>query len=233
LPVQWSKYSLEELRKNAISSYREGGGSRPDVLVIEIQGEQAVLKDHNRTDKGFALIVAPLLVWRETKALKKLKQVSGIPNLLSVPDKRAILMQHIPAEQIVKLNKIKPVWEDFYPRLLQLINQMHQAGVAHCDLRSPTNTLVTSEGEPVLVDLVACYCSGAKWNFVSNWIFDLFCKVDLSAVTKLKSKTAPHLLDKSDVDATEIAGGAGMLMRRFGQLVRIVSRSLFTSGKKR
>lgn len=233
MPFKWSDYSLEELRKHAIASYRQGGGSRPDVLVIEIDGQQAVLKDHNKTDKAFSIIVAPLLVWRETKALTKLKQIDGIPELFMVPDKRSILMEHIPAEQIVKLDKIKPDWEDFYPRLVALIEKMHATGVAHCDLRSPTNTLITAQGEPVLVDLVACYCKGENWNIISNWIFGLFCKVDLSAVTKLKSKTAPHLLNDSDVDATQIAGGVGMLVRRLGQLVRIVSRQLFTAGRKK
>lgn len=231
--VQWSNYSLAELRKHSIASYRQGGGSRPDVLVIEINKQQAVLKDHNQTDKGFALFVAPLLVWREKKALIKLDNITGVPSLLAVPDKRSILMQHIPAEQIVKLEKIQPVWEDFYPRLIKLIKQMHKTGVAHCDLRSPTNTLITKEGEPVLVDLVACYCRGSRWNIVSNWIFDLFCKVDLSAVTKLKSKTARHLLDESDIDAKQIAGRGGMMVRHLGQLVRVISRSLFVSKNKK
>ena len=230
--VQWSDYSLAELREHAVASYRQGGGSRPDVLVIEIDKQQAVLKDHNQTDRGFALLVAPLLVWREVKALTKLNALVGIPNLLAVPDRRSILMQHIPAEQIVKLDKIKPDWDEFYPRLVKLIEQMHQTGVAHGDLRSPTNTLITKQGEPVLVDLVACYCKGSRWNIVSNYLFSLLCKVDLSAITKLKSKTAPHLLNESDVDATKIAGGAGMLVRRFGQMIRVISRKLFTSNGK-
>jgi len=41
MSVIWSNYSLEQLREHAIQSFREGGGSRPDVLLIEINGQRA------------------------------------------------------------------------------------------------------------------------------------------------------------------------------------------------
>src|SRR4030065_503755 len=39
---------LEELRAHAVKTFRRGGGSRPDVLLIRTDGEQAVLKDYGR-----------------------------------------------------------------------------------------------------------------------------------------------------------------------------------------
>ena len=64
MAVIWSDYNLEQLRKHAIRTYREGGGSRPDVLLIEIDGECAVLKDQGGADKMFALLIGPILNWR-------------------------------------------------------------------------------------------------------------------------------------------------------------------------
>ena len=105
---------------------------------------------------------------------------------------------------------------------------MHEIGVAHNDLRNPTNTLITDEGHPVLVDLVAYFSQGSRWNWPRNWIFRKFCQVDLSAITKLKLRYAPELVTESDIHPEHIAGQSGMRVKRFGQWVRRVTRALFT-----
>jgi len=68
--ANWQQYTKQQLREMAIETYRQGGGSRPDVFLLEKDGEQAVLKDHDGMDKWFAKVVGPLLAWREAKALK-------------------------------------------------------------------------------------------------------------------------------------------------------------------
>jgi len=229
MSVNWQNYSLEQLRAHAVNTFREGGGSRPDVLLIEIDGEKAVLKDQGGADKHFALLIGPILNWRESKALRKLAHLDCIPNLLHQPTSRSFLMSYHESEQITRLSKITPEWNEFFDKFADAIDQVHTAGVAHNDLRNPTNTLVTPEGNPILVDLVACFCQGQKWNFANQWIFKKFCQVDLSAITKIKSKVAPELITKNDVVVEDIAGRAGMAIKGIGQLVRRISRKLFTS----
>jgi len=204
MSVNWSTYSLEQLRTHATQTFREGGGSRPDVLLIEIDGEQAVLKDQSSADKAFALIVGPLLNWRECKALKT-------------------------SEQITRLEKYEPDWPEFFEKLSTAIAEVHKAGVAHNDLRNPTNTLVTPNGDPILVDLVACFCKGQAWNKPNHWLFNKFCQVDLSAITKIKSRVAKDLITDADVVAEDIAGRPGMAIKGLGQWIRRISRKLFTS----
>lgn len=228
MSVNWSQYSLIELRQHAIQKFREGGGSRPDVLLIEINGEHAVLKDQGSADKWFATLLGPLLNWRECKALKKLETLECIPNLLAVPTKRSFLMSYHESEQITRLDKFTPEWPDFFEKLQAAISQMHELGVAHNDLRNPTNTLVMPNGEPILVDLVACYCQSGKWNLPNQWLFKKFCQVDLSAVTKIKKRVAKDLVSEQDIEADQIAGRIGMAAKGFGQWVRRVSRRLFT-----
>lgn len=228
MSFSWSNYTLEELRANARQSFRQGGGSRPDVLLIDIDGNLAVLKDQNGADKWFARLIGPILNWRECKALTKLKNVDCIPDLLGRPDARSFLMSYHPSEQITRLTDNTPDWPDFFSKLSYAIQQVHQAGIAHNDLRNPTNTLVTPAGEPVLVDLVACFCQGRKWNLPNQWLFNKFCQVDKSAMTKIKARVAPELLNENDVIAEEIAGRPGMAVRSLGQWVRRISRKLFT-----
>jgi len=228
MSVNWSTYSLEQLRTHATQTFREGGGSRPDVLLIEIDGEQAVLKDQSSADKAFALIVGPLLNWRECKALKKLASVSCVPDLLCQPTSRSFLMTYHTSEQITRLEKYEPDWPEFFEKLSTAIAEVHKAGVAHNDLRNPTNTLVTPNGDPILVDLVACFCKGQAWNKPNHWLFNKFCQVDLSAITKIKSRVAKDLITDADVVAEDIAGRPGMAIKELGQWIRRISRKLFT-----
>jgi len=228
MSVNWSNYSLEQLRAHATQTFREGGGSRPDVLLIEIDGEKAVLKDQGNADKVFALIIGPLLNWRECKALRKLSSVDCVPNLLSVPTSRSFLMTYHESEQITRLEKFEPEWPKFFDKLKNAIDEVHKAGVAHNDLRNPTNTLVTPNGDPILVDLVACFCRGQAWNIPNRWIFDKFTQVDLSAITKIKSKVDKDLITDKDIIAEDIAGRPGMVIKDLGQWIRRISRKLFT-----
>ena len=137
-------------------------------------------------------------------------------------------MSYHPSEQITHLSSITPDWPAFFEKLESAIQQIHLAGVAHNDLRNPTNTLITPEGEPILVDLVAAFCRGQKWNVINQWMFNKFCQVDQSAITKLKSKCAKELLNSDDIQAEHIAGKSGMAIRQLGQFIRKLSKKLLT-----
>ena len=231
MSFNWSNYTLEQLKANATQTFRAGGGSRPDVLLIVIDGHKAVLKDQSGADKAFAFLIGPILNWRECKALKKLAHVRCIPELLAQPSRRSFLMSYHESEQITRLEKFTPDWPTFFEKLSAAIDDVHTAGVAHNDLRNPTNTLVTPNGDPILVDLVACFCRGPAWNTPNRWMFNKFCQVDLSAITKLKGKVAKDLITDSDVLPEQIAGKFGLAIKGLGQLIRRVSRVLFTSSK--
>ncbi len=233
MSVNWSQYTLAELRERHTTVFREGGGSRPDVFLIEIDGEKAVLKDQNAADRFFALFIGPLLNWRETAALKRLEDNQAIPKLLAKPCSRSFLMTHHESQQITKADASKINWPSFFEKLETSVQQMHSQGIAHNDLRNPTNTLITPQGEPILVDLVAYFSKGARWNFIKNWLFFKFCQVDASAITKLKSRFAPELVQENDIQAEQIAGQAGMAARGFGQWIRRISKRLLTNESER
>lgn len=228
MPVIWSDYNLEQLRAHSVRTFREGGGSRPDVLLICINAEYAVLKDQGGADKFFACVIGPILNWRECKALKKLAHLDCVPNLLGTPTNRSFLMTYHESEQVTRLEHFTPEWPVFFDQLKSAVDQVHAAGVAHNDLRNPTNTLVTPNGKPVLVDLVACFCQGASWNKPNQWLFNKFCQVDLSAITKIKKRVAPTLINDCDIEPKDIAGNIGMTAKYLGQVVRKLSGLFFT-----
>jgi len=63
---------------------------------------------------------------------------------------------------------------------------------------------------------------------INRYLFNKMCLVDISAITKLKKRIAPELIDETDIESMQVAGNAGMLFRSFGQLVRRLARHLFT-----
>ncbi|MFZ0488224.1 MAG: hypothetical protein WAL83_14605 [Arenicellales bacterium] len=205
---------------------RRGGGSRPDVLRVRYRGGQAILKDQNGCDRAFARLLGPLLAGREARALRALHGIDGIPALLARPDRRSILMEHVAARPITRTSHSD--WPAFFEQLERLLDAMHERGIAHCDLRSPDNTLVDEVGRPVLVDFVASVRRASAWNPPGRWLFARFCGVDGKAVLKLKSIVAPELVAPEDRHLLEHRSPVHRAVRGLGMAVRTLTRKLFT-----
>lgn len=223
----WHGLALEELRKYAVASYRSGGGTRPDVLLLKRDGERAVLKDHNRADRWFGKWVGPLLARREARALARLHGVHGIPRLLRRVGRRALLLEYVPARPVTKVTP-GDQGADFFVRFQRLVAAMHARGVAHNDLRSHGNILLGDDGDPYFVDFVACAFAGARWNPFWRWAFRRFCEADRAAIAKLKRRLAPESLTAAEHAHLDPYTGVARIARFVGHRTRDLVRLLFT-----
>lgn len=219
--------SLEELRAAQREVYRRGGGSRPDVMQVGVKGELAVLKDHSACDPWFARVVGPLLAGREARALQRLQDVAGVPRLLGRPDSRSLLIEFLPASALEDSAEDTD-WPAFFDRMDALLAAMHSRGIAHCDLRSPYNTMIGREGEPCIVDFVASVSRGRPWNVVANRVFERFAQADREAMIKLKKSAAPELVSEAEESAYSKRSGLERAARWIGSGTRNLSRRLFT-----
>lgn len=217
---------LTSLRANTVKVLRHGGGSRPDVLHVRYGDSEAILKDQSGCDAAFARLLGPLLASREARALRALDGLAGIPALLDRPDRRSVLMEYIPAVPITQASHTD--WPAFFAALDRLVDAMHSRGVAHCDLRSPNNTLVSDAGEPVLVDFVASVRAARPWNPIGRWLFAGFRGVDRKALIKLKSLVAPELVTEDERPLLEHRNPLHRALRGLGVAVRNLTRKLFT-----
>ncbi len=212
-----------------IEVLRVGGGSRPDVAVVSMDGAECVVKDHLGCDRWFGRLLGPLLSRREADALRRLHGLEGVPRLLRVFDRRAFAMSLLDGEPYRGRSLPVEEWRRFFDAMQRLVDDMHARGVAHCDLRSPDNTLITGQGMPAVVDFVASYTRGSRMKPWSAWLFAKMCAVDISAIEKQKRTVCPELV--VDPTAAEHGGGKGALDRagrRFGVTVRRIARRLFT-----
>lgn len=222
-----SELSLAELRGAVQDVYRHGGGSRPDVMLIGVDQGFAVLKDHGACDPWFARLLGPLLSRREARALERLRDVRGVPRLLARPDSRSLLIEYLPATALED-GAESTDWQAFFIRLYGVLADMHSRGIAHCDLRSPYNTMIGPEGEPFIVDFVASVSRGGRWNMPANLLFERFARADREAMVKLKKSAAPHLVTESEESAYANRSAVERFARWIGSTTRNLSRKLFT-----
>jgi hypothetical protein len=220
---------LDQLRAHRVATFRQGGGSRPDVLLIEVNGERAVLKDYGAADPWFSRWIGPLSIRREARALRQLDGVHGVPRLIRVVGPLALLMEHLPGEPVRGLPP-GTLPDEFFARFTRLVDAMHARGVAHCDLRSEGNILRDAAGDPYAVDLVAHFRRPRFWNLPMRWLYGKFCQADRVSIARLKHRHRPQSLTEWELSAlardrkTWLERGA----RMFGKSVRNLSRWLLT-----
>jgi hypothetical protein len=219
--VPFNTLSIGELRAHAVKTYRTGAGSRPEVALIQVGDAQAVLKDFSRSAIWFGRILGPLLAWREARALRRLSEVHGVPRLIRQVNARALLIEHVGG-----------VRSELFDKLDQLVREIHEHGVAHCDLRSGGNIIVSGDGQPYLIDFAAHTVRGSRWNLFWRWAFIGFCEADLLAIVRLKKRLAPELLSSTDTRRLALDQSAFVprVARITGRSVRNISRFIFTRG---
>src|SRR5699024_6354744 len=95
--TMFNQDTREQLHAHAQCYFKAGGATEPEVALIERDGRQAILKDYGRTPGWFGRCIAPILIWREATALSRLADVRGVPRLYRRIDRRALLMEYLPA----------------------------------------------------------------------------------------------------------------------------------------
>ena len=197
-----------QLHAHATRYYKSGGQTEPEVALVVYGDACAVLKDYARTPGWFGRLIAPVLIWRDATALRRLDGIVGV------------LIEYLPA---TPWPQAKPA-EAAYKRLDALVEQMHARGVAHCDLRAPSNMLVDEDGQPYIVDFGARVCRGGAWNLPWNWLFRQFVGADESALAKLRVRFAPQLATARDRALLEERGPVERIARGIGERTRSIVR---------
>jgi predicted Ser/Thr protein kinase len=170
-------------------------------------------------------LIAPILVWREVKGMRKLAGLRGIPMVIQQLDRLAFVMEYLPADRLARKRKAQwpnPDWA----RLAELIAEMHERGVAHCDLRRSSNILFSAEGEPFLVDFAGHVQRGARWNVPWNWAFERFMRADRTAIGKLKQRVAPEKLSADEKELLTQRSRLDHAARSLGIWLRKIGRAL-------
>jgi RIO-like serine/threonine protein kinase len=219
----------DQIEKNTVAFLRTAGGTRPDLRVVEIEDLRAVVKDFRRSDRLFRMLVGPILIRREQGALARLRGIGGVPQLVERIDRHAIVIEHVDGTALRDFKE--PIPDGFFDKLADVMRSIHERGVAHCDLRSSGNVIITRDGEPRVVDFAACVIRGRGWNPFINFLFRQFALADLHAVLMLKRKHAPDALRPEEQDRLATPLPYERIAKGIGTTVRKVTRRLLTKGE--
>jgi len=196
------------LKRSDIPKYtkriiHQGRGYQSTVTLLEFppnSGEKpqlAVVKDFATTPPAFRRFVAPLLVSREIRALQYLRSTPGVPEYYGRIDSLAFVMEYIAGTPIATFSKgeLPP---EVFPRVQQVIDEIHARGVAHCDLKRRTNLILTPDGEIYLIDFAAALIGNRRFHPFTNWLQKQMVEVDNKSLPRLKKFVAPELLTEED-----------------------------------
>lgn len=176
-------------RENLASYVRErlrrGGGTRPELSLLEDEGRWAVVKDYRASGWMVRTFAGPWLMDREEKIYRILAGAPGVPRLLRRLDRHAIVVEHIRGRSCADYADGE-LPAEFFDRLREVVEGIHSRGVVHCDIKNRGNIVVNDEGEPYIVDFASAFTDTGSLLRVRRFLFEQFRGDDLRAVMKAK-----------------------------------------------
>lgn len=197
IPHPVARLRRRELRAHVKRVIHQGKGYQSTVYLVEVGGQQAAVKDFATAPRLFRRFVAPALLRREARALRHLAGVPGVPQLYARIDALAIAMQYIEGTPISQFERGELAPEVF-PRIQQVIDAIHEHGVAHGDIKRRSNLLLTPGGEIFVIDFAAALIGNRPLHPLINRLQQLMAEVDDKSLPRLKKAVAPELLTDDD-----------------------------------
>lgn len=177
---------------------RKATSTRPVIRLVDHEGIQAVVKDFTPNGFFYRNIAGRFLIWREARAYRKLSGLQGVPRLLEVVRGRSLMVEAISGTDLKEAGRQEKLTPDFFLSLKRLVDQVHERGVAHCDLKASGNVLFSSEGRPFIIDWGAAIFRTECRFFPLTMIYDRFVVDDNRAITKFKLRYLPDSIEEDE-----------------------------------
>ena len=132
--------------------------------------------------RGPRLWLGRRLIRREARAYRRLRHVPGVPECYGLIDGQCLVLQYVPGDTLDAVHDDLPARDEFFSMLLTTIREMHEAGVAHGDLKRRKNILVGPGRQPFVVDFGIAVLAGRR----RGRLFELVRQVDRNAWIKHK-----------------------------------------------
>jgi len=189
---------LNELPRRQSGVLRGLSSTRPTLWVVEEDGVRAIVKDYSLNRFLYRNIIGRFLIWRESKAYRRLRGLEGTATFYRVIAGLALVIEEVSGRNMEALEKDERLPEDFFKELRALADRIHRRGLAHCDLKRAPNILLGNNGKPYVVDWSASISQREFRFFPFNRIYQRFILDDLNAIIKLQLKLVPDSIDPEE-----------------------------------
>ena len=184
--LQWIKLGVKA-ESNILSRGYQGC-----VYLYESKGKRIVLK----APMGWGLIrfIRIAMLRREYKVYSRLSEIQNIPRCYGLIDGRYLVLEYIDGVPIrsAQITNRSVFFED----LLNLIKELHKAGVAHSDLKKKDNLLVVEGKTPYMIDFGAAVIRKSGFAPLNHCLYNIASKFDFNAWVKLKYDRYKNVSEK-------------------------------------
>jgi tRNA A-37 threonylcarbamoyl transferase component Bud32 len=182
---------------STVTVLKRQGWAKADIKRLSLGGLQAILKDFSDKNR-LARWIGRLQIRRETRALARLRGISGIPACLGEVAPCGLLLERVKGEPISEWRGERPEeFEAMFQRLKALVAAIHDRGVAHLDLRKRDNILIAAPGTPSIIDFNASV-RFARGGLLARLLFPMFRAIDRAALLKWKAQLCPAAMTRDE-----------------------------------
>jgi RIO-like serine/threonine protein kinase len=93
--------------------------------------------------------IGRLLARHEIRLFRTVQSIEGVPRLVGTWGVTGLVHEYVEGRPLAKGDSVD---DRFFPRLADMLRQMHAAGVAYVDLEKRENILLRDDGGPALID---------------------------------------------------------------------------------
>lgn len=189
---------ISDLPRQNLGILREPSSTRPTLWLVEENGVRAVVKDYSSNRFWYRNTIGRFLLWRESKAYRRLNGLRGVPTCYRVLGGLALITEEIAGRNIEGLENEGRLSEEFFDSLQELVKNVHSRGLVHCDLKRAPNILLGPDEKPYIVDWSASISEREFRFFPLNRVYQRFLQDDLNAITKMRLRHCPESVTPDD-----------------------------------
>ncbi len=186
--VQWIRQSVKT-GSNIFSRGYQG-----DVYLFQDKNQPLILKAP--IGWGLGRFIRRLMLRNEYRVYSKLSNISGVPKCYGFLEGRYLVLEYING---IPIRSAKITHHSmFFDALLQVIKKLHQAGVAHTDLKKKDNLLVVEGKRPCVIDFGVAVIRKPGFAPLNHYLYNLASQFDFNAWVKLKYNGKYEKMDGHD-----------------------------------
>ncbi len=157
-------------------------GYQGHIYLYEDEGRRLVIKAP--MGWGLGKLIRQIMLRNEFRVYSKLSLIHGIPKCYGFLKNRYLALEFVDGVSI-KEARISDR-EFFFTNLIDLIKNLHKAGVAHSDLKKKDNLLVVNGQTPCVIDFGVAIIRKSGFAPVNHFLYNIARKFDFNAWAKLK-----------------------------------------------
>jgi len=159
---------------------------------------------------------------REHAAYVRVAGIGGIPRCYGLQSDGSLVLEYLPGEAYREtVPALREHRERFFRELRDQILAMHAVGVAHADLKRRGNILITSGGDPIILDFGSAVLRKPDAGWLNRLLFHQACRMDMNAWVKLKYRRQYDQVTPEDrpyYQPTALEGAARVIRRVWRKL---------------